>query len=251
MNPSTPASDRTVSISSTSGLREEGAALPVVIDVIRSTTTAVTAVATGRRCFVASTVQEAERLARSIPRALLAGEVSGEKPAGFHLNNSPAAIAARTDLERPIVLLSSSGTRLLCEYGRDRPVLVACLRNVSAIATHLATVDSAVDLIGAESRGEFRDEDQLCAAWIAELLLDEGFRGTHAALDLVRRWHGVPVDAIGGGTSAAYLRGSGQSDDLAFILEHVDDIAHVVVADGHEVRLATVGSSARAADRAG
>jgi 2-phosphosulfolactate phosphatase len=249
VNPSAPTGGRTVFVSSTSGLRDEDASLAVVIDVIRSSTTAVTAIATGRRCFVASTVQEAEHIASSLPEALLAGEVSGVRPDGFHLNNSPAAIAARMDVERPVVLLSSSGTRVMCEYGRVRPVLVACMRNVTAIVRHLTTVDSAVHLIGAESRGEFRDEDQLCAAWIAERLLDEGFRASDAALEIVRRWHGVPVDAIGDGTSAAYLRASGQSDDVAFIVEHVDDVPRAVVSDGREVLMATVGSRARATDR--
>jgi 2-phosphosulfolactate phosphatase len=241
-------SARTVSVSSTSELRGADGALAVVIDVIRSTTTAVTAVATGRRCFVAASVQEAEHIARSVPGALLAGEISGIQPDGFHLNNSPAAIATRADVDRPIVLLSSSGTRVLCEYGRVRPVLVACLRNATAIASHLATVDSAVQLIGAESRGEFRDEDQLCAARIAQRLLDEGFRGTDATLELVQRWRSVRVETIVSGTSATYLRESGQSEDLAFIIEHVDDVPHVVVSDGREVVMATAGSPAGAVD---
>jgi 2-phosphosulfolactate phosphatase len=248
MTSSEVASGRTVSVSSTSELRGEDGSLTVVIDVIRSTTTAVTAVATGRRCFVAATVQEAEQIARSVPGALLAGELSGIQPDGFPLNNSPAAIATRTDVDRPIVLLSSSGTRVLCEYGRVRPVLVACLRNVTAIASHLATMDSAVQLIGAESRGEFRDEDQLCAAWIAERLLDEGFRMTDATLELIQRWRSARVETIASGASAAYLRESGQSDDLAFIIEHVDDLPHVVVSDGREVLMARAGTPAGAVD---
>ena len=36
-------------------------------------------------------------------------------PYGFHLQNSPAQIDLRDDVDRPMVLLSTSGTRLMCE----------------------------------------------------------------------------------------------------------------------------------------
>jgi 2-phosphosulfolactate phosphatase len=243
------AGDRTVRISSTPAFGEDDGSLPVVIDVIRSTTTAVTALSTGRRCFVAPSIEEAESLARSLPDALLAGEIAGARPTAFELNNSPAAIEARDDIERPVVLVSTSGTRVMCEYGRIRPIVVACLRNATATASHLASLGSPVHLIGAESRGEFRDEDQLCAAWIAQSLLDEGFQGTDAVLELVERWRGVPVDAIEAGTSAAYLRASGQGEDLDFILGHVDDVPNVVVSDGREVLMSTSASPAEVGDR--
>lgn len=238
-----------MSVASTSGYGDDDGSLPVVIDVIRSTTTAVTALTTGRRCFVAPSADEASRIAHSLPNALLAGEIAGNQPDGFDLNNSPAAVARRTDIDRPIVLVSSSGTRVLYEYGRVRPVVVACLRNVSATASHLESLRSPVQLIGAESRGEFRDEDQLCAARIAERLLEDGYRGTDALLELVERWRGVPIEAIETGTSAVYLRDSGQSEDLEFILQHVDDVRHVVVSDGREVTVAS-SSPAPAADLA-
>jgi 2-phosphosulfolactate phosphatase len=41
----------------------------VAIDVIRATTTAVTAVAMGRRCYPVATVEAAKELAESVPDA--------------------------------------------------------------------------------------------------------------------------------------------------------------------------------------
>jgi 2-phosphosulfolactate phosphatase len=247
--PAARAVDRRVSVSSTATYGVDEGPLPVVIDVIRSTTTAVTALATGRRCFVAASIEEAEALARTVESALLAGEVAGVRPAGFDLNNSPAEIATRRDVDRPLVLVSSSGTRVMVEYGRLRPVVVACLRNVTAVARHLASVGSPVHLIGAESRGEFRDEDQLCAAWIAERLIEDGYRGTDEVVELVERWRGAPVEAIESGASAAYLRGSGQGEDLEFVLEHVDDLPNVAITDGREVVLTRSAFPAGIADR--
>src|SRR5712671_5136575 len=84
----------------------------VAIDVIRATTTAVTAIATGRRCFPVSTIQEALDRAQRLDRPLLVGELGGNMPFGFDMTNSPAEIAARVDTERPAILLSTAGTRL-------------------------------------------------------------------------------------------------------------------------------------------
>src|SRR5260221_11241624 len=101
----------------------------VAIDVVRATTTAITALAAGRRCFPVSTVNAALQLADRLQNALLAGEQCGVMPSGFHLNNSPAQLAARTDIERPLILLSSSGTRLCHEGTLCDARFVASLRN--------------------------------------------------------------------------------------------------------------------------
>src|SRR5216684_3940062 len=90
----------------------------VSVDVVRATTTAITAAAAGRRCFPVPTTQAAFGLAARLNNALLAGEQRGVVPPGFHLNNSPAELMVRTDLERPVVLLSSSGTRLCHEASK-------------------------------------------------------------------------------------------------------------------------------------
>src|SRR6188472_4314863 len=104
----------------------------VVIDVIRATTTATTAVASGRRCFAVPSAAAARQLADALPGALLAGEIGGLRPGGFALDNSPAAVAGRSDVWRPLVLLSSSGTPLLDAVRQASLVQVACLRNHGA-----------------------------------------------------------------------------------------------------------------------
>jgi len=90
-------------------VRRDGYAV-VAIDVIRATTTAITAVAGGRRCFPVPTAEAAKLVQRKLVNALMAGEIAGEMAEGFEVNNSPAEISKRRDLERPLVLLSSSGT---------------------------------------------------------------------------------------------------------------------------------------------
>src|SRR2546430_17615258 len=85
-----------------------------------------------------------------------------------------------------------------------------------------------VAIIGAGSRAEFREEDQLCCAWIAEGLYKMGYEPENArTISIIEQWSGVSVDTICNGASAEYLRNSGQSRDLEYILAHIDDLNEV------------------------
>ena len=212
----------------------DGRAL-VAVDIIRASTTAVTAVSLGRRCLPAVSIDEAVALARSLPDPLLVGELGGSLPYGFHLQNSPAALAERSDVGRPMVLLSTSGTRVMRGGLSGQPVYVACLRNQKALTSHLALNHEGVVLIGAGARGEFREEDQLGCARIAEQLIDAGYEPLGDTTSIVSRWKGVPAEAIRSGPSAEYLRRTGQERDLEFILEHIDDLQAVIRLNGREL----------------
>lgn len=197
----------------------------VAIDVIRASTTAVTAAAMGRRCFPVASVGEAMQKRRQFPDSVLAGEVAGIRPEGFDMNNSPAHLAQRFDHDRPLVLLSSSGTKLMVESGGYADAYIACLRNYRAVAAHVARHER-VALLGATTQGEFREEDQLCCAWIANELVRLGHATENQrTLNLIEQWRRAPVRACASGNSAAYLRRSGQLRDLNFILSHVGDVA--------------------------
>lgn len=197
----------------------------VGVDVIRATTTAVTGVALGRRCFPVPSLEEALPLAARLDRPLLAGELGGNVPYGFEINNSPAEVAQRTDIWRPMILLSTSGTRVLWQAIKAEAAYAACLRNWSATVRRLAAYHPHVAVIGAGARGEFREEDELCCAWIAKGLLDVGYEPwDEATTQSVKRWGEEPAAAFLGSRSATYLRETGQTDDLDFVLDHVDDL---------------------------
>jgi 2-phosphosulfolactate phosphatase len=198
----------------------------VAVDVIRASTTAVTAAAAGRRCFPVSSIEEAFQKRRELPDCLLAGEISGFMPEGFDLNNSPANLAIRSDARRPLVLLSSAGTKLMVQSSACTHTYVGCLRNYKAVAAHVAGRHERIALLGASIRGEFREEDQLCCAWIACELTRLGHKPENpSTLALMEQWASASVSDCTRGNSAAYLRRSGQLDDLNFILTHVNDVS--------------------------
>lgn len=197
----------------------------VVIDVIRATTTATTAVSLGRKVFPAQTTDEAFRIASALKEPLLVGELGGNMPVGFDLTNSPAQVMKRSDVHRPMVLVSSSGTQLMLNAVGAEAVYIACFRNLSAIVRHLTGRHSRIAVLGAGTRNQFRREDQMGCAWIAERLVASGYvPETEKTSHYISRWTGKSPEEVRTGQSAAYLRQSGQDIDLEFVLSHIDDL---------------------------
>lgn len=205
----------------------------VVVDVIRFTTTASTAIAMGRAVYPARSSDEAFAIAGTLKDPLLAGELGGNIPYGFDLANSPVQIAALrqvpcgfyTAAHRPIVLVSSSGSQLLMNAQDGNDVYLGCLRNLTPLTEYLAPRHDRVAVLGAGTRGVFRREDQLCCSWIAERLVDKGFEPANdETAALIKKWHGASTEIIREGNSADYLRRTGQVHDLEFILHYQEDL---------------------------
>ena len=206
----------------------------VVVDVIRATTSAITVAAKGGRCLPVPSVDAAFQLKSKLQDAVLAGEIAGIIAPGFQLNNSPAQLDGIDITGQPVILLSSSGTRLIHEAKECDAVHLACFRNYGFVARHLAGLLSRVAVIGAGSRGEFREEDQMCCAWIARDLAEMGYApADELTLDLIKQWATQPPEAALCGKSAEYLRRSGQTQDLEFTLAHINDLHDAyVMCDG-------------------
>jgi len=214
----------------------------VAIDVIRATTTAITAVAAGQRLYPAGGIEAAVRLAADLDRPILAGELGGVQPYGFDMQNSPSEMQDLEGSLRPIILLSTSGTRLMAEAADRGECHLACLRNARAQARHVAQTGADAVILGADSRGEFREEDRLCAARIACDLVEDGYSpADRLTAEVLERWRDAPDDAFLQGRSARYLRETAQEHDLEFVLEHIDDISAVFAVEGGEVKAIATG----------
>jgi 2-phosphosulfolactate phosphatase len=225
--------------------------LIVAVDVIRASTMVVTAVALGFRCLIARDLRDAFALRDRLEGAILAGEIRGDIPDGFDMNNSPSDLEDHRDAPGDLVTLSTSGTALMLAAAKaSAGAFVASLRNYRTTARALAEHPGPIAVIGAGSRGEFREEDQLCCAWIADELMRFGHRPrderTH---ELIRRWRGTSPEACDSSKSVAYLRRSGQLRDRDFIVSRIDDLDLVCTISGNEVQRwpGAVGQAALAA----
>jgi len=208
----------------------------VAVDVIRATTLAITAVSLGRKCYPVDTVEAARRRADQLNHPLLAGELDGDMPDGFEMNNSPAELSELDDA-RPLVMLSSSGTRLLANARGCDTLYLSCFRTSAALGSRLADGEhSKIALIGAGSRGEFREEDQIGCAWIAQHLIEAGYTPRDmATTSVVKQWGNAKAIDCLVSHSVDYLRKTNQLSDLDFILNHVDDLNDVFVLQDNEV----------------
>ena len=209
----------------------------VAIDVIRATTMAITAVDAGRRCYPVDSIAAAIRLAPMLNNPLFAGEINGSICPGMEINNSPSELAKQSDTSRPLILLSTSGTRLIANAGGSDALYLACFRNSLSMGCRLISEKHPrVALVGAGSRGEFREEDQICCAWIAALLARAGYAAENeATVEVLNRWRDAKASDCLNSRSVDYLRRTGQLADLHFILERIDDIDDTFILRNHEV----------------
>jgi len=205
----------------------------VCIDVFRATTTAITALSLGRDVYPVATTDEAFELAKILDNPLLIGEQGGNIPYGFDLTNSPVQVIALHEIpsgdytqpDRELILLSSSGTRLIKNVATSPAVYIACLRNLTVMADYLSDNYKHVVILGAGTHGEFRREDQMGCAWLAEKLLNRGYTASSILTqDCIKHWSGKSINEARLGRSADYLKRSGQVHDMEFILHHFDDL---------------------------
>lgn len=149
----------------------------VVIDVLRSFTTAAVALSNGAAAvYPVEGVAAAVNQAAAIPGAVSVGAVGGGDPVpGFDFGNSPWQLM-RADLAgRNVVMTTAAGVRGLQRFRRARRLYAASL--VCARATAAAILASDADEVSFVITGEWvdrnGDEDVACADYIEALLRGE------------------------------------------------------------------------------
>lgn len=112
----------------------------VVFDVLRATTSMITALANGAESIIpAEEISEALAIRRQRPDVLLAGEREGLRIRGnltggveFDLGNSPREFTAEKVQGRTIVMTTTNGTRALRACAGARAVLISSFLNLRA-----------------------------------------------------------------------------------------------------------------------
>jgi 2-phosphosulfolactate phosphatase len=124
------------------GLRERDLSqtVCVVFDVLRATTSMVTALANGAEAIIpVGEISEALSIRQQRPDVLLAGEREGLRIRGhltggveFDLGNSPREFTADKVQGRTLVMTTTNGTRALRACAGARAVLIGCFLNLRA-----------------------------------------------------------------------------------------------------------------------
>jgi len=198
----------------------------VVIDVLRATSTIVTALSAGAKAVIpAASSEEAVRLTSNLEKngIVLAGERRMLKIEGFALGNSPREMTPDAVAGKTLFLATTNGTpALLAAQGGD-PVLVAAALNFSAVAErarHLFSERGELVIICAGREKQFAIEDAYTAGRLVKALrkgsrkvqLNDAGQAATSLTAAFASW----TEALAGSEAARQLAEADLAEDVAF-----------------------------------
>lgn len=206
----------------------------VVIDVLRSFTTAAVALARGARAiFPVEGVAAAVALAQELPDSLLVGAVVGGDPVpGFDFGNSPAALATADLAGKNVVMSTAAGVRGLQRFHGVRRLFAGSLvcARATADAIRAAGAREVCFVITGDWVDRDGDEDIACADYLEALLRGKAVDPNEIALrvrnsDFGRRftsgtWPNLPV---------ADLDLAASPDLFGFAMQVREEEGHLVI----------------------
>ena len=211
----------------------------VVIDVLRATTTIVTAIASGALGVRPEGSLAAAESAARAQGALLGGEREGLPPPGFDLGNSPAAYTPERCRGRQVVLSTTNGTQAALAATGCRSLRAAALVNAEATCRALLAGGATdVLLLCSGTRTRVAADDAAAAGCMAGSLLlmaaAELTDGARLAVALFDAWkHDLP-GLLRRCESGQRLLAIDLASDIADCAR-VDAVPVVVRLDGHGV----------------
>ena len=195
--------------------RDLSSTVCVVFDVLRATSSMITALAHGAtEIYPVRTIEEALTLKVKMPEALLGGERHGDIIPGFQVGNSPLEYREQVRGRR-IITTTTNGTIALRACEGAARVLVGAVLNIDALAAVLRqTWPQHVLIVCAGTFADFALED-CCAAGllIAYLGAESLSDSAHAALG-VTRLYTEPAAVLRASRNGRVLVGTGRGAEV-------------------------------------
>ncbi|MDH3267291.1 MAG: 2-phosphosulfolactate phosphatase [Ignavibacteria bacterium] len=145
----------------------------VVIDVLRASSTIITALTNGAKEVVpVGTVEFAVKVSGGIfgGQTLLGGERNTKKIEGFALGNSPSEYTKEIVSGKSIVFYSTNGSRAIVKAKYSANLFVCSFNNLRALAKQLIKLNEDVIILCSGNNNFFSLEDSVCAgSMISEL----------------------------------------------------------------------------------
>lgn len=148
----------------------------VALDVLRATSTIVTALNNGATEVIP--VQEYDDvmdLVNSIGRniCLLGGERKGYKIEGFDLGNSPLEYTRERVEGKKIILSTTNGTRAIKAFSQNgTEVLIGSYLNIDHLVSYLTKSNQDITLVCSGQDGNLCLEDLACAGMIVRMVCE-------------------------------------------------------------------------------
>lgn len=200
----------------------------VAVDVLRATSTMVTAFANGAtHIFPVMQLEECQSYA--IQGCLTAAERDGSKAEGFDLGNSPFSYTSESVKGKSIAITTTNGTRAIRLSEQADEIIVGAFLNLDAVVKHLKKLDMDVLVVCAGWKGNFNLEDTLFAGAVVERLQDCFSIENDAALASLCLYQNAKADMLGFLRKSSHVRRLEHLEihkDIEFCLQH--DIYNVL-----------------------
>ena len=138
----------------------------VVIDVLRASSTIVTALQNGAKEVVpVATVEFAVKVSGGMfgGQTLLGGERNTKKIEGFALGNSPLEYSADIIAGKSLILYTTNGSKAVVKAKFSENLFICSFLNLNAVARHLVKLDTDFEILCAGRPNAFSMEDTVCA----------------------------------------------------------------------------------------
>ncbi len=166
--------------------------LIVMIDVLRASTTIITALNNNaREIIITDTTEKAVKIYTTINKenAILAGERNGIKPDGFGAGNSPLEFSREKVENKIVILTTTNGTQIFTKAKEAPCKIVAGFVNLTATCEYIlkrlsqdSTIHSVI-IFAAGNKGRISYEDTIATgAFVANLHTSLNCKLTDAAL---------------------------------------------------------------------
>lgn len=149
--------------------------LVVIIDVLRASTSMITALANGCRGIISvAEIALAKKLAQNFPpeSILLCGERNEMLIPGFDLSNSPLEYTVDKVKDKRIIFTSSNGSKLFDHVQGAQITIVAGFVNVTIVSNFIIKSNRDVAILCAGKNGQFGLEDAVCGGMIIDKIAE-------------------------------------------------------------------------------
>ncbi len=186
----------------------------VVFDVLRATSSMITALAHGvREIHPVCTIDEARQLKADLPHAILGGERDGELIAGFDVGNSP--FEYRELSGRTIITTTTNGTVALRACENADAVLVGAMLNLAELANEISWRDpEELLLVCAGTFEEFALEDACAAGLLIGALPDAQLSDSAHAACAITKLFSTPLAALRAARNGRALEAKGRGKEV-------------------------------------
>lgn len=147
----------------------------VVIDVLRASSTIITALANGARAVIpVADMDQAGKIAMNLDPStyLLGGERDGDRIDGYHLGNSPLEYTPDVVEGKTIILNTTNGTRAIWNARNAQHLVIGGFLNASRVVQFVRETGLDVTIICAGRNNRVALDDTLCAGLILHRLLE-------------------------------------------------------------------------------